>query len=89
MSNNNNTRYKESKKLRDREIQTQRQGYVSRFAPPLYVPVFTQKDFCYVHQGPFTKGSPLRNYNLQYGVHNSNSLTHLYVRGKHKAKGKD
>jgi len=40
MSNNNNARYNQ-KELRDREIQTQTQEYVSRFEPPLYVPAFT------------------------------------------------
>ena len=44
----------------------------------LYVPVLTQKDFHYVHTGPFTKGSPLRNYNTILGVHYS-SLKHNHL----------
>ena len=57
---------------------------VSRFEPPLYVPVFTQKDFYYVHTGPLTKGPPPRNYNSTLGVHNSTvSNTNLYTRGGH------
>ena len=39
--------YIRSREFRDREIQTQTQGYVSRFEPPLYVSTFTQKDFNY------------------------------------------
>ena len=62
MNNNNNAKYKESRELRDREIQMQTQRYILRFEPPLYVPAFTQKDFHYIHQGPFTK-PPVRNYN--------------------------
>ena len=34
------------------KIQTQTQGYVSRFEPLLNIPAFTQKDFPYVHVGP-------------------------------------
>ena len=71
MSNNNNTRYKENRELRDREIQTQTQGYVSRFEPLLYVPAFIQKDFHYVHTESSIKGRPLRNYNSTPEVHNS------------------
>jgi len=47
MSNNNNARYK--REFRDRVIQPQTQGYVTRFEPPLYVPAFIQKDCHYVH----------------------------------------
>jgi len=51
------------------QMQTPR--YVSRFKPLLYIPVFTQKYFHYVHTEPFTKGHPPRNYNSILGVHNS------------------
>jgi len=77
MSNNNNIRYKESRELRDREIQIQIQGYVSRFEPLLYVPAFTQKDFHYVHQGPSTKGPPPRNYNDYKSEYTTPTLSHL------------
>ena len=56
--------------------------YISRFEPLFYVPAFTQKDFYYVHTGPFTKGPPLRNYISTLGVHNSSHKhNHLYTRG--------
>ena len=62
------------------QIQTTR--YVSRLEPLLYVPVFTQKDFHYVHTGPSKKGPPLRNYNSTLGVHCSSlKYNHLYTRG--------
>jgi len=46
------------KRERERKIQMQTQRYVLRFEPLLYVPTFTQKDFQYVHTGPFSKGPP-------------------------------
>ena len=62
--------------------QSQTSRYVSRFEPLLYVPVFTQKDFHYVHMGPSTKGPPPRNYNFTLGVHYSSlKYNHLYTRG--------
>ena len=67
-----------------REIvdQTQTIRYVSRFKPLLYVPAFTQKNFYYVHTGPFTKGPPLRNYNTILRLHYSSlKHNHLYTRG--------
>ena len=76
------------RELRDREIQTQTQGYVSRFEPPLYVLAFTQKDFHYVNQGPSTKGSPPRNYNDTNKKYTTPTLSHIYIRGRHKAKRK-
>jgi len=51
----------------ERKIQTQIHGYILRFEPLLYVSAFTQKDFHYIHKGPFTKGPQPRNYNLQTG----------------------
>ena len=55
--------------------------YVLRFEPLLYVPAFTQKDFYYVHTGPFTKGPPLRNYNSTLGVYYSSlKHNHFYTR---------
>jgi len=71
MSNNNNARYKESRELRNREIQMQTSGYILRFTA--LVPGFTQKDFHYVHQGPSTKGPPSKNYN------NTNRSTQLQL----------
>ena len=62
--------------------QTQTPRYVSRFEQLLYVPAFTQKDFHYVHVGPFTKVPSLRNYNTTLGVHYSSlKHNHLYTRG--------
>ena len=56
--------------------------YVSKFAQLRYVPVFTQKDFHYVHTEPSTKGPPLRNYNSTLGVYYSSlKCNHLYTRG--------
>ena len=57
--------------------QTQTLRYVSRFDTVLYVTVFTQKDFHYVHTGIFTKGPSPRNYNCTLGVYYS-SLKHNY-----------
>ena len=84
--------------------QTQTPRFVLRFEPLLYVPAFTQKDFYYVHTGPFTKRPPLRNYNTTLGVYYSSlkhnhfytrgigtktNHNHLYTRGiRHKAKVK-
>ena len=62
-------------------VQTQTIRYISRFEPLLYVPAFTQKDFHYVHIGPFTKGPSPRNYNSILGVHYSLKRNHLYTRG--------
>ena len=50
-------------KERQRKIQMQTQGCVSRFEPLLYALAFKQKDLHYVHPGPFTKGTLSRNYN--------------------------
>jgi len=64
----------------EREIQTQTQGYVSRFEPLLYVPAFTQKDFYY----PLYD---LSQKDLHRGITNTNreyttlTLSHLYTRG--------
>ena len=66
---------------KEEDGQTQAQGHVSRFEPPLYIPAFLQKDFHYVHQEPTTKGSPLRNYNLKTGSAKL-QLSHLNTRGK-------
>ena len=64
--------------------QTQTTRYVSRFESLLYVPAFTQKDFHYVHTGPFTTGPSPRNYYSTLVVHYS-SLNHnhnyIYTRG--------
>ena len=61
------------------QIQTTR--YVSRFEPLLYIPIFTQKDFHYIHTGPYTKGPPLRNYTSTLRVHYSSlKHNHLYTR---------
>ena len=69
-------------RVRKLEDQTQTPRYVSRFKPLLYVPAFTQKDFHYVHTGPFKKEPPLRNYNSTLGVHYSSlKHNHLYIRG--------
>ena len=62
--------------------QTQTPRYVLTFEPLLYIPAFTQKDFHYVHTGPFTKGPPPRNYSSTLGVHYSSlKYDHLYTRG--------
>ena len=88
MSNNDNARYKKSRELGDRKIQTQTHGYVPRFDPLLYVTAFTQKDFYYVHQGPSTKRPPPRNYKNTNKKYTTPTLTHLYTRGRHKVKYK-
>ena len=60
------------------------------FEPLLYVPIFTQKDFHYVHTGPSIKGSQLRNYNSTLGVHNSSlKNNHLCTRGKAQSQSKE
>jgi len=87
MSKNSNTRHN-SRELRDREIQRQTQGYVSRFEPPLSVFAFTQKDFRYVHQGPSTKGPPSMNYNLQIGSTQLQLFHTSTQEGRHKVKNK-
>ena len=62
--------------------QTQKQRYILRFEPLLYVLAFTQKDFHYVHTRPSTKRSLSRNYNSTVRVHNSSlKHNHLYTRG--------
>jgi len=71
------------RELRDRRSKRKHQDMLRGRATALR-PAFTQKDFHYVHIGPFTKGPPPRNYNSTLGVHNSSlSLTHLYTRGRH------
>ena len=61
--------------------QRQTPKYVLRLEPLLYVPVFTQKDFHYVHSGPSIKGSSPRNYNSTHRVHYSSlNHNHLYTR---------
>ena len=76
--------------------------YVSRLEPLLYVPVFTQKDFHYVHIGPPIKGTSTEEFaiiKLEYTTPLSNTTTstqevgtkpklnHLYTRGtRYKAK---
>ena len=63
--------------------QTQTPRYVSRIAPLLYVPVFTQKDFHYMStQDLLQREALLRNYNSTLGVHNSSlKYNYLYTRG--------
>ena len=80
MSNNNNARSR-NRELRDKEIQTQIQEYISRFEPPLYVPAFIQKDFHYVYQRPSTKEYLPRNYNDYKLEYTTLTLSHFYIRG--------
>ena len=80
----NNVRYRE---LRDKEIQMQTQGYVSRFEPPLYIPAFTQKDFNYplkiFHKGTSIEELQLTTRSIQL------QLSHTSTQeGRHKAKHK-
>jgi len=70
---------------------TQTPRYVWRFEPLLYVPVFTQKDFHYVHIGPPTKGTSTEEFVItKLGVHNySFQHNHLYIRGKTQRQNND
>jgi len=64
------------------QLQTSR--YISRFEPLLYIPVFSQKDFHYVHTGPPTQGTSTEEFdNYKLGVLNSSlQQNNLYTRGK-------
>ena len=55
-----------------------------RFEPLFYVPVFTQKDFHYVHTGPPTQGTSTEKFtNTNLGVqYSSLQHNHLYTRGR-------
>ena len=57
-------------------------GYASRFEPLHYVLAFTQKDFHYVHQGPFTKGTSIEELHRLQIRSTQLQLSHLYTRGK-------
>ena len=67
------------------EDQMQTSEYILRFEPLLYIPVFTQKDFHYVHIGPSTKGPPPENYNNTSLKYTTPTLTPLHKRD-HKVK---
>ena len=68
--------------------QTQTTRYVSGFEPLLYVLAFTLKDFHYVHTGPSTKGSLLRNYSSTREYTTPLSTQSPLHKREHKAKKK-